>query len=612
MSRDSGENAQEYGCGGLAKRDRKKNGVPRTGRRRFLRGAGLFSVGLGLALALGCRRGDEEALTTLDGTFVLGEERALVRGPGEPYEVRTDLAQAQAGREKRQRSLVVVHHFTDFRLLDEESPLRSEWVESCSTPLSTSAFRPQEALSLQVAAAVVAQANRIARSPVTGRPVDFAVHTGNAADNAQYNELRWFLDILDGKRVEPASGSPGYEGVQEESPLESYLELLEQAQQPFVAQPLRYPWYAVVGNRDVLAQGNFPPSEAANAIAVGEEKIIDLGPGAKKGVCSDPSSLLGPGSSEEIFSDPDTVVRRVGADPARRLLSRRQWIAEHFKTSDRPGPDGHGFRRENLGSGTAYYILEHGPIAFVVLDTVNPGGFAAGSIDATQFAWLEAELVARSNRYINRRGRTVTTGNEGRLIVILSHHTSETMNNPFPDPATEGERFRGPQLEELLHRFPNVILHVAGHSLEHRIFARPDPAQRSQGYWEVSTGSPLDFPMQSRLLEIADNRDGTLSIFSTMYDMAAPINPGEAEDPTPEDGVNQRFLASLARRVGVQDPQLNPEAAGLAASDRNAELILAAPFDLSNVETPGRHRATLTGRERLSRRSLLRVFVPLG
>ncbi len=591
----------------MARRKARGNRPGAIGRRRFLRDAGLSAAWLGLALGLGCLGDDKLALTTLDGTIRLGQDGELSGGPGEPYEVGTSLAQAQVGREGRRRSLVVLHHFTDFRLLDEESPLRSEWVESCPQPLSRSAFRPQETLSLQAAAAMVAQANRIDRSPLTGRPVDFAVHSGNAADNAQYNELRWFLDVMDGREVKPDSGSAGYEGVQEESPSGAYPELLEWAQRPFVPQRLRYPWYAVMGNRDVLAQGNFPPSEAANGIAVGEEKVVSIGPAASSKVCADPSGLLDPGSSQVVLSDPDTVVRRVGADADRRLLSRQEWIAEHFNTSEEPGPVGHGFGQENAEEATAYYVLEHGPLAFIVLDTVNPGGFAAGSVDAAQFAWLEEQLIARSRRYIDREGQTATTGNVDRLIVILSHHTTETMNNPFPNPETKEERLRGPQLEELLHRFPNVILHLAGHSLEHRIFARPDPAQRFQGYWEVSTASPLDFPLQSRLVEITDNGDGTLSIFSTVYDLGAPLSPGAAEDPTPGDGVNERLLASLARQISVQDPQLNVEMAGLSANDRNAELLLPAPFDLSAVETPGRHRpAAAGGRQKLSRRGLLR------
>ncbi len=36
-------------------------------------------------------------------------------------------------------------------------------------------------------------------------------------------------------------------------------------------------------------------------------------------------------------------------------------------------------------------------------------------------------------------------------------------------------------------------------------------------------------------------------------------------------------LAAVARSLGAQDPQRDPEAAGLAVSDRNAELLLSAP-----------------------------------
>jgi hypothetical protein len=61
----------------------------------------------------------------------------------------------------------------------------------------------------------------------------------------------------------------------------------------------------------------------------------------------------------------------------------------------------------------------------------------------------------------------------------------------------------------------------------------------------------------------------------------------------------------------VGDPQRDPEAAGLAVSDRNAELLLSAPFDLVGVETPGRHRPAAAAGERwMSRRSLLRLLFP--
>jgi hypothetical protein len=75
--------------------------------------------------------------------------------------------------------------------------------------------------------------------------------------------------------------------------------------------------------------------------------------------------------------------------------------------------------------------------------------------------------------------------------------------------------------------------------------------------------------------------------------------------------VNEEQLAAVARSVAAQDPQRDPEAAGLAVSDRNAEMLLAAPFDLSRVETPGRHRPTPTGvAGAIGRRQLLGLLLP--
>ncbi|MGH8629134.1 MAG: hypothetical protein ACREU7_00005, partial [Burkholderiales bacterium] len=215
--------------------------------------------------------------------------------------------------------------------MDEESPLRSEWVESCQPPLATGAFRPQETLALHAVSALIAQANRIDRSPVTGRPVDLAIHSGNAVDNAQRNELRWFLDLMDGRQVNPDSGERGYEGVQPESPAGAYPRLLNDAQQQFQPEALRFPWYAVAGNRDLLAQGNFIPGEEANQLATGSEKVFALGAAAREEVCADPSGLLGPEASQNVLNDPETIVRRVTPDPARHTLTLQEWIEEHFE-----------------------------------------------------------------------------------------------------------------------------------------------------------------------------------------------------------------------------------------------------------------------------------------
>jgi metallophosphoesterase (TIGR03767 family) len=525
--------------------------------------------------------GSNEAIlpTTLEQTILLQPDGTFLYGPGEEYVVRTELETAHGERSATRESLVVFHDLAGFGAVDEESPARSEWLESCEAPVTDRAFRPQESLSLQASAAVIHATNRIDRSPVTGRPVDFAIHTGSEADNAQFNEQRWFIDLMDGRLINPDSGGIGYMGVQEGPVSPDYPSLLDDAQAPFESEGLDYPWYAVMGNRDILVGGNFPPSEAAESLATGGEKVMALGPDALARVCSE---LLVPGLSDAVFDDPETVVAEVDADEGRRFVSRAKWVREHFISSEGPGPAGHGFSETNRTRGSAYYGFTRGIVRFLVLDTVNEGGFATGSMGAKQFEWLEKKLIESSSSYLDEEGNRVETENPDRLVVIVSHHAPSAMTNPFPG-VDEEERYRGPQLEELLHRFPNVILHVAGHASENRISARPDPEERTRAYWEVTTASAWSYPMQARLLEIVDNRDGTISIFSTVYDSAAPIKPGDAEDPTPDDGVNELLLASVARQLAVTDPQLDLNAIGLAASDRNAEMLIMAPFDLSDT-----------------------------
>src|SRR3954463_16445189 len=90
---------------------------------------------------------------------------------------------------------------SDFQIADEESPGRVEAVDTTQrapglNPVSA-AYRPQESLSTQVTEAMVRQARNTV-SPVTGARLDLTMLTGDNADSQQYNETRWFIDILDG------------------------------------------------------------------------------------------------------------------------------------------------------------------------------------------------------------------------------------------------------------------------------------------------------------------------------------------------------------------------------------------------------------------------------
>ena len=159
-----------------------------------------------------------------------------------------------------------------------------------------------------------------------------------------------------------------------------------------------------------------------------------------------------------------------------------------------------------------------------MLDTVNPFGGSEGSIDATQLAWLTAQLKAGSRHYLDESGHIVRGGHHDRLFVIFSHHTIGSMDN-----AAGVGRVLGPAVRDLLLRFPNVVLWVNGHTHRNTVtpYSRAAGATAPGGFWEVNTAAHIDWPQQARTVELVDNRDGTLSIFGTIVDHAGPTSYGD-------------------------------------------------------------------------------------
>ena len=132
----------------------------------------------------------------------------------------------------------------------------------------------------------------------------------------------------------------------------------------------------------------------------------------------------------------------------------------------------------------------------------------------------------------------------------------------------------------MLRGFPNVIAWVAGHSHVHDV--TPFPDGKGGGFWGIRTAAEADWPQQSRLIEVFDNKDGTISIFGTILDHAspatAPATLSSFTNPNPEE------LASIGRTLAYNDFQSgarecapNPCGEG-AAKDRNVELLLRNPL----------------------------------
>ena len=372
--------------------------------------------------------------TLRKGPAGAGGYRPIVRADGEPHVVRTDLgAIARRGRGTRRKPLLAFAQLSDVHIVDAQSPMRVEYVDRYDdedepgdpTPgIFGSAYRPQEVLTAQIVEAMVREINQIGAGPVTGKPLAFAIQTGDNSDNSQLNEIRWNIGVLDGGEVRADSGDlsryegvmdgdPTYydthywhpdgtpEGKEDDQPRSTYgfpevPGLLDAARRPFQATGLGIPWYTALGNHDPLAQGNFPSTMQLNTVAVGPLKMISPPTGVSQ---ADVLNALRGNYADFVAAFAATPhVRQVTPDPDRRLLQRAEVVEEHFTTTG--APVGHGFTETNRTDGTAYYTFDRGLLRFIVLDTVNPNGEANGSLDETQFAWLQEQLQAATGRLV--------------------------------------------------------------------------------------------------------------------------------------------------------------------------------------------------------------------
>jgi len=321
----------------------------------------------------------------------------------------------------------------------------------------------------------------------------------------------------------------------------------------------------------------------------------------KRGVCAkcgasiaDALSNLSPAILQGLAPNDRMLVP---PDPNRQFVSKKQYKAVFQSGSQ---ADGHGFDfvdpAQNTASGGAagYYSWSPVPrVRFIALDTSCEGGIAGpsadGNIDDPQFRWLKGKLQQAQSA--------------GQLVVLFSHHAIQSLTCNVPDeaappctgpdshghdanpgcdvdPRSSKPIHLGADLTALLHQYPNAVAWVAGHSHVNDVVPYPDG--NGGGFWMIRTAAEADWPQQSRLIEVFDNHDGTLSIFGTILDHAsnatAPTAISSLTSPDPFE------LASIGRTLSYNDPQVgarecspNPCGEG-AVKDRNVELLVKNPL----------------------------------
>jgi 3',5'-cyclic AMP phosphodiesterase CpdA len=444
----------------------------------------LLAVGAAVIAIVLARGGSAAPGETPKATFRdRNGDGVLERAGGEPLVNRTELAP----RSRVTQRIALFAQLTDAHVVDEESPARLELLDRRGPPF-TSAFRPQEVLSGQVLAAAVESLNALKPQAI--------VVTGDLIDNAQRNELDEALAILRGGRVDPNSGAPSYQGVQAASDPDPYYYrpdvdpprhrgLLARAERPFESPGLQAPWYPVVGNHDLLVQGNLAPSPRTNAIATGDRKILALSSTALRVV---QGLRLTPAVVARLLQHglPGTSVR-VPADPRRRELTPAEALAALRRAS------GHGGRGPLLD-----YAFDVGGMRGIVLDTIRRSG-ASGLVRPTQLRWLVRQLRAAGDR----------------PVVVFTH-------SPLRSSAG------GAAALALLDRDPHVVAAVNGDT--HRNEIRP-----YGHFWLVGTSSLADYPQQARAFELDRTAGGGYVLQTWMVD----------HDPSDRDAEISRELAYL-------------------------------------------------------------------
>jgi metallophosphoesterase (TIGR03767 family) len=512
--------------------------------------------------------------------------RRLIPGPGWPHIERRDLAEPSVAGPAPVEVLLTVAHISDIHVCDSQSPARVEFLDRWADPDSPVAeeigevgtYRAQDALTAQVADACVRAVNAVPAGPIGGAALDLAIVTGDNTDNGHRNELGWYVALLEGGMVRPDSGDlDRYEGVADDAAFDERFwhpesdrddlpraryglprvpGLLDAMRAPFQAAGLRVGWLAVHGNHDRLVQGTIPTTGQAGAIvgaaAMGSSKLVAL-PDLEFEQTMALLAGLGECDLQALALLAGGRSRTVTPDPARRPTTRGEFVAAHFGAAARPL--GHGFGAANVEAGHAYYRYDHGQVTILVLDTVDEFGGWQGSLDATQFEWLRAELAAADA--------------DQRYVVLASHHPLETMVNATPDPSgADGRRILGAELAALLAGHRCVVLWLAGHTHEVAVTARP-------GYWQVVAPSLIDWPQQARIVELI--RAGRqLHIAATMLDHAGTA-------PWDESIASIDAIAGLSRELAVNDWQYlkysvdeNPRSGPI--EQRNVVLLLDDPW----------------------------------
>jgi len=492
-------------------------------------------------------------------------------GPGLPYDKRHDLMPAGYSGSAVTKKTKLLNFFTisDIHITDKESPNQLIYIQRLhpTLPVGASIYSGIMLYTTHVLDAAVQTVNALHKQ----NPIDFGLSLGDTCNTTQFNETRWYIDVLDGKVITPSSGAHlGADTIE--------------YQKPYKAAGLdkTIPWYQTLGNHDHFWMGSIPVDYSSRKDL--RQSYITDEVFATGDVLGDPRKI----NSRDYYmgvldgSTPYGDIKyagpvgnflnppKVAADPDRRSLLRTEWMNEFFKTSSTPA--GHGFNLADANNGFACYSFvpkSKIPLKVIVLDNTQKEDDGSvdihghGFLDQARLAWLKKELADGDAA--------------GQLMIIAAHipiDVEVTAPNSELGWWTDAQNaVTLPNLIAELQSHPNLIMWLAGHRHLNTVkaFISPDPARPEKGFWQVETPSLRDFPQQLRTFEIYLNSDDTISIVTT------DVNPAVGEGMPA--ATSRQYAVAAMQITGAWDlttknnPTNDPTVKPMPTGSYNAELV---------------------------------------
>src|SRR5664280_1591719 len=475
-------------------------------------------------------------------------------GAGLPYDKRLDIMTAAYSGSAVTKKTKLLNFFTmsDIHITDKESPNQLIYLQRLhpTLPVGGSLYSGIMMYTTHVLDAAVQTVNALHNKDNKSNPFDFGLSLGDTCNSTQHNELRWYIDVLDGKVITPSSGAHlGADTID--------------YQKPYKAAGLdkTIPWYQALGNHDHFWIGSIPVDYSLRKDL--RQSFISDEVFATGDILTNPAiinnrvyymgvfdgstpygDIIKAGPVENFSSAP-----KVAADPDRRSLLRMEWMTEFFNTSS--SPVGHGFNLTDASKGfTCYSFVPKSniPIKVIVLDDTQKEDddsadiHGHGFLDKARWAWLKKELADGDAA--------------GQLMIIAAHIP---INVEVTAPNSEMGWWLNPQnavtlpnLIAELQSHPNLLMWLSGHRHLNTVkaFVSPDPVGAPEkGFWQVETTSLRDFPQQFRTFEIYLNSDFTISIVTTDVDPAV-------KDGTPA-AASRKYAIATTQIVKTWDVTTN-------------------------------------------------------